>query len=105
MRPSALSPEQIHKLPEYAALTRARNKMVWPLSILVILVYFALILAIAFVPQSLGQPIGSGVTSIGVVIGLAVIVFCLIITGIYVHYANTVLEPLNEAIHRKLEGK
>ncbi len=105
MRPSLLTPEQIHQLPEYAALTRARNKMVWPLSALVILIYFALILTIAFAPQSLGHAIGSGVTSIGMVIGLAVIVFCLAVTGFYVHYANTVLEPLNEAIHRKLEGK
>lgn len=105
MRPTQLTPEQIHQLPEYAALTRARNKMVWPLSALVILVYFALILTIAFAPQSLGHALGSGVTSIGVVIGLAVIVFCLVVTGIYVHYANTVLEPLNEAIHHKLEGK
>ncbi len=105
MRASTLTPEQIHQLPEYAALTRARNKVVWPLSMLVILVYFALILTIAFAPQSLGTAIGTGVTSIGVVIGLGVIIFCLIVTGIYVHYANTVLEPLNAAIQRKLEGK
>lgn len=94
-------PEQIRQLPEYAELTRARKKIVWPLSIAVIVAYFALILAIAFSPASLGSPIGNGVTSIGVALGLGIIVFCMVITGIYVTYANRVIEPLTRAIVQK----
>jgi len=94
-------PEQIRQLPEYAELTRARKKIVWPLSIAVIAAYFALILAIAFSPASLGAPIGNGVTSIGVALGLGIIVYCMVITGIYVTYANRVIEPLTRAITKK----
>jgi uncharacterized membrane protein (DUF485 family) len=94
-------PEQIRQLPEYAELTRARKKIVWPLSIAVIVAYFALILAIAFSPASLGTPIGNGVTSIGVALGLGIIVYCMVITGIYVTYANRVIEPLTRAIAKK----
>jgi len=94
-------PEQIRQLPEYAELTRARKKIVWPLSIVVIAAYFALILAIAFSPASLGAPLGNGVTSIGVALGLGIIVFCMVITGIYVTYANRVIEPLTRAIAQK----
>lgn len=94
-------PEQIRQLPEYAELTRARKKIVWPLSIAVIAAYFALILAIAFSPASLGAPIGDGVTSIGVALGLGIIVYCMVITGIYVTYANRVIEPLTHAIAKK----
>lgn len=93
---------EIHQLPEYIALTRARRKVVWPLSVVVVLAYFALILTIAFDPVALGVPVGDGVTSIGVVLGLSLIFFCMIVTGIYVHYANTVLEPLNRAILAKI---
>ncbi len=93
--------ETIRQLPEYAALTRARKKIIWPLSLATILAYFALILTIAFAPASLGNPIGSGVTSIGMVLGLGVILFCMMITGIYVYYANRVLEPLTRAIVQK----
>lgn len=96
---------EIHQLPEYAALTRARKKIVWPLSALVVFAYFALILTIAFDPVALGAPIGNGVTSIGVVLGLSLIFFCMIVTGIYVHYANTVLEPLNRAILEKITAR
>lgn len=93
--------ETIRQLPEYAALTRARKKIMWPLSLATIIVYFALILTIAFNPASLGNPIGDGVTSIGMVLGLGVILFCMVITGIYVYYANRVLEPLTRAIVQK----
>lgn len=97
--------ETIRQLPEYAALTRARKKIMWPLSLAVIVAYFALILTIAFNPIALGNPIGDGVTSIGMVLGLGVIVFCMIVTGIYVYYANRVLEPLTQAIVKKAGGQ
>ena len=95
------NPEQIRTLPEYIALTRARKKIVLPLSIVVIVAYFALILAIAFYPASLGAPIADGVTSVGIMLGLGIIIFCMLITGIYVAYANRVIEPLTRAITQK----
>lgn len=97
--------ETIRQLPEYAALTRARKKIMWPLSLATITAYFALILTIAFHPTTLGTPIGNGVTTIGMVLGLGVILFCMLITGIYVYYANRVLEPLTQAIVAKAGGK
>lgn len=96
--------ETIRQWPEYAALTRARKKIMWPLSIVIIAAYFALILAIGFTPESLGNPIGTGVTSIGITLGLGIILLCFAITGIYVYYANRVLEPLNQAIIKKAEA-
>jgi len=92
--------ESIRRLPEYAALNRARRRIAWPLSLATVVAYFALILTIAFNPDALGAPIGDGVTSIGMVLGLGVILFCMVITGIYVYYANHVLEPLLRAIRR-----
>jgi uncharacterized membrane protein (DUF485 family) len=97
--------DTIRQLPEYAALTRARKRIMWPLSLATILAYFALILTIAFNPSALGQPIGEGVTSIGMVLGLGVILFCMVVTGIYVYYANRVLEPLTRAIVNKAGAK
>lgn len=93
--------DQIQHLPEYLALTRARRTITWSLSILVIMVYFALILLIAFAPVSLGEPLGAGVTSIGIVLGLGVILFCFLVTGFYVYYANHILEPLANAVKEK----
>jgi uncharacterized membrane protein (DUF485 family) len=93
--------EQIRQLPEYVSLTQARKKIVWPLSVAIIAAYFALILTIAFAPASLATPAGDGVTSIGILLGLGIIFVCFVLTGIYVVYANRVIEPLTQAIAKK----
>ncbi len=97
--------DQLQQLAQYQALTRARNRIVWPLAALTTLAYVLLILAIAFVPETLGEPIGQGVTSVGITLGLGMIVFCLVITGVYVRWANTRLEPLIQAVRNAAEGK
>lgn len=97
--------DQLQQLPEYIALTRARTRIVWPLAALTTFAYVLLILAIAFLPKALGSPIGQGVTSIGITLGLGMILFCLVITGIYVRWANTRLEPLVQAVRNAAEGK
>jgi uncharacterized membrane protein (DUF485 family) len=100
-----LSTEAIRQLPEYAALVRARQRIIWPLASATIISYFALILTIAFAPNYLGQPLAQATTSIGMALGLGMIVLCLILTGIYVVYANRVIEPLTQAIHKKAQGE
>lgn len=97
-----ISRDQIQHLPEYQRLIHARRRLTWLLSVMVILVYFALILSIAFAPEFLGTPIGSGVTSIGMVLGMGMILFCFLVTGFYVYYANHVLEPLTATIANKV---
>lgn len=97
-----ISLAQLQQQPEYLALKRARSRITWVLAVITITMYFSLILLIAFAPDSLAQPIGQGVTSIGIMLGLGVILGCFIITGIYVYYANTVLEPLKLSIIKKL---
>lgn len=95
---------KIHDLPEYKALTQARHRIVWPLAVITLLGYFGLVLMIAFSPSSLGQPVAQGVTSLGVVLGLSTIFLCFIVTGIYVYYANHVIEPLTKAVIAKAEA-
>lgn len=96
--------DQIKDLPEYQALLTARGRIGWVLSAAVIIVYFGLILLIAFAPGWLGSSFSGGTTSIGIIIGLLVIFFVFIVTGYYVNLANKKLEPLTQAIHEKAKG-
>jgi uncharacterized membrane protein (DUF485 family) len=100
-----LTPDQIRQMPEYIALTQARKKILIPLSIATVVAYFALVLTIGFFPQSLGASFLGGTTSIGVTLGLGLILLCFVITGIYVTYANRVLEPLVKKIQDKARGE
>jgi uncharacterized membrane protein (DUF485 family) len=62
-------------------------------------VYFTFILTIAFNPTALGTPLSAdSVTTIGIPIGMFVIVFAFILTGIYTKRANGEFDDLTKKI-------
>lgn len=89
---------RITRNPKYKELTSKRSSFGWFLAILMLVVYYGYIALIAFNKEFLAQPLGTGVTTIGVPIGMGVIVFTIIITGIYVRRANTEYDALTAQI-------
>src|SRR5438552_864148 len=67
--------ERIRANPKYQELRRKRNTFGWLLAVCMLVVYYGYISLIAFNKEFLSLPLGSGVTTIGVPIGLGVIVF------------------------------
>ena len=84
---------------EYRTLLAKRRRLIWPLLILTLVSYFSFILAIAFAPAALGKPVGDGVISIGILLGLGLIVLNFVITLLYVRSANRTIEPLIARVH------
>jgi uncharacterized membrane protein (DUF485 family) len=80
--------DKIQSHPKYLALKRKRNRFGWALTLLMLAVYYGYIGLIAFDKPFLARAIGSGVSSIGIPIGLGVIVFTIAITLIYIRRAN-----------------
>ena len=89
---------RIEANPKYHELRRRRNAFGWTLSVLMLVVYFGYIALIAFNKPFLAQPIGNGVTTLGIPIGMAVIIFTIVITGIYVRRANGEYDKLTAEI-------
>lgn len=84
----------IEQDPNYQELVRRRSSLGWTLSLIMLIIYFGFILLVAYAPKFLGTPIGAGVTTIGIPIGLLVIVSAFLLTGIYVNKANSKYDPL-----------
>ncbi|KQP14967.1 DUF485 domain-containing protein [Pseudorhodoferax sp. Leaf267] len=80
--------DRIQSHPKYLALKRKRNRFGWLLTILMLIVYYGYIGLIAFDKPFLAKPIGAGVTTIGIPIGLGVILFTIAITIFYIRRAN-----------------
>ena len=89
---------RIRSNPKYAELKQKRGGFGWMLTLLMMVVYYGYIALIAFNKPFLAQPIGAGVTSLGIPIGMGVIVFTIVITGIYVRRANTEFDALTAEI-------
>jgi uncharacterized membrane protein (DUF485 family) len=76
-------------------MVQQKSKLSWTLATLILIVYYSFILVIAFAPDMLGVPISEDSTATwGIIIGLGVILFTFVITGIYVHRANTIFDKL-----------
>jgi uncharacterized membrane protein (DUF485 family) len=90
--------EKIQKNPKYAELRSKRSGFGWTLTILMLIVYYGYIALIAFNKPFLAQPIGAGVTSLGVPLGMGVIVFTIVITAFYVKRANSEFDSLTAEI-------
>ena len=64
-------------------------------------IYFGYILLIAFRRDILAQPISEGVTTVGIPVGIAVILSGIALTGIYVFRMNRTFDPEMRALLRK----
>lgn len=93
--------DKIKSDPDYRKLVNARSRFGWILTWSMLVVYYGYILLIAFNKELLSAKIGAGVTTWGIPAGLFVIVFTVIVTGIYVRRANSEFDQLTAAICAK----
>ena len=85
--------------PKFAELTNNRNRFSWTLSIIVLSVYYTFVMTVAFKPELLQSPLAGGMTlSVGLATGLALTLFCFVMTGIYVRRANGRYDALNRQL-------
>ena len=89
---------RIQANPKYRELKSKRNSFGWTLAILMLVVYYGYIALIAFNKPFLATPLGAGVTTVGVPLGMGVIIFTIVITGIYVRRANSEFDALTKQI-------
>ncbi|MGV8960184.1 MAG: DUF485 domain-containing protein [Stenotrophomonas sp.] len=90
--------------PAYQKLHRTRNRLGWFLTILMLLTYYGYIGLIAFDKAFLAQPIGPGkVTTLGIPIALGLMVFTIVITGLYVRRANKQFDQLTRQIVEEVQ--
>ena len=90
--------DRIRANPKYQELVSKRNSYGWIMTALMMIVYYGYILLVAFNKEFLAQKTGAGVMSIGIPIGVGVILFTIIITGIYIRRANTEFDDLKAQV-------
>jgi uncharacterized membrane protein (DUF485 family) len=84
--------------PRYQRLVKRRGRFTWTLTAVMLAAYYGYILLIAFDKKVLAQPIGGGVTSLGIPIGVGIILLAILLTGLYVRRANSEYDPLVRAL-------
>ena len=90
--------QRIAAHPRYQELKSKRSTFGWWLSLAGMVAYYGFILLVAFDKPLLAQKIGGGVMTLGMPLGVAVIVFTIIITWIYIRRANSEFDSLTDQI-------
>lgn len=101
MAGAELSPEALARIRQSAAyqtLVTRRSRFGWTLTAIMLVVYFGYIGLIAFDKAFLAQPIGAGVMSLGIPVGVGLILITIVLTGIYVVRANSEFDRLTREI-------
>lgn len=89
----------IHAHPKFQTLVRKRERLAWTLSALMLALYLAFILLIAFRPDWLGARIRpEAPTTWGIPAGIGLIVSAFVLTGIYVRRANGEFDRLTREL-------
>ena len=83
--------DRIESDPNYQMLKARRTRLGWTLTAAMMVVYYGFILLVAFNKPFLSQRLGDGVMTVGMPIGLGVIVFTVIIA---LGFATLLLDAL-----------
>ena len=95
---------RIRANPKYQHLVKTRNGYGKIMTIIMFIVYYGYISLIAFDKEQLATPLSSsGVTTLGVPIGMGVIVFTVVITAIYVRRANSEFDKMKNEIIKEVQ--
>lgn len=90
--------------PAFHQLQKSRNSLAVRLSIAMCVIYYGFIVMIAFGKQTLAIPL-DGVITLGIPLGLGVILSAIVLTGIYVRRANTHFDRLTADAVRAGQNK
>ena len=100
---NASEPYDVLRNATFRRLTTERSSFAWTLSTIMIVVYVGFILLVAFDRGLLATKIGGGTTSLGILLGLGVIVIAFALTGVYVYRANGRYDAMARALTEELK--
>ncbi|MDO4641040.1 MAG: DUF485 domain-containing protein [Neisseria sp.] len=91
--------------PEFQKMARQKALLGWSFSAVILLMYLSYIWIIGDSPELLKAPVSSGgITTWGIYVGIFVIVFSFITTGIYVMIANGKFEKMTKDVVDRVMG-
>jgi uncharacterized membrane protein (DUF485 family) len=88
---------RIRANPKFQLLERTRRGFGWTLTIVMLAIYYGFIALVAFFPSMIGQSVGGSIT-LGLVLGIAVILSAIVLTGVYVWRANGEFDELTREV-------
>lgn len=100
--------ERMRVNPKFQELVSTRGRFAWTLSIVVLVLFYGFVLAVAFFPAKLGQPVSQGsMLTIGVAVELFLFIFFWLLSAFYIRRANSTFDDMTQEVIKQAlkEGK
>jgi uncharacterized membrane protein (DUF485 family) len=94
---------RIESDPKFKKLVHERSTLGWTLSIVMLVIYYGFIALVAFAPSLIAMKVAGSIT-LGILIGVAIILSAIVLTGIYVWRANADFDELTAAVVANAKG-
>lgn len=95
---------KVKQHPKYKELVSKRATFSWILTVIMCFIYYGFILLVAFRKDLLKMPIEEGsVITIGIPLGVLVILSAFLLTGIYTLRANSQFDELTKQIKKDVQ--
>lgn len=98
-----LSKEQEKALFSFKQFVSFRNKVSLILSVVILCAYYIFILGVGLFPDVLGYRLGPSSITLGIILGVFLIVLCIVATGLYTFLANTYFDKEQQEILDSLQ--
>jgi uncharacterized membrane protein (DUF485 family) len=92
-----MTARRIENDPNYQKLVSERKSFAWTLTIITLVMYYGFLALGAFFPAAFVVPVLGSIT-LGIVLGVAIILASILLTGIYIVRANGEYDDLTRAI-------
>ena len=96
--------ERILQNPKFKEMVARKSRLSWTLTIIMLVVYVGFMLLVGYNKEFLMSSVSGGVTTIGMPLGLSIIVLSFVLCGVYSYIANNTLDSLNEEAMREVEA-
>ena len=92
--------EVMKKFRDFISL---RNRVSLVLSLVILVLYYAFIVGVGSFPEILGYRLGPSAITLGIIVGVCLIIICIVATGIYTFFANVYFDKAQEEALQELE--
>ncbi|MCL9821372.1 DUF485 domain-containing protein [Helicobacter sp. 14348-15] len=93
----------LESVQKYKSFVAFRSKVSLILSLVILLCYYVFLLSIGIFPEVLGYRVGPSAITLGIILGIFLIVLCILATGLYTFFANWYFDKMQKETLEDLE--
>jgi len=93
---------EITRNPRFVELTRARARVRWGLSAIMVALFFGFVLMIGFARELLAMKVGNSMLPLGFYLSVGMLISMVALTGIYVYRASSLFGRLTDELVKEL---